>query len=206
MSTPSVVVLPPQSTAVDYSLREEPMRARPRPATVAIDLSEWRDHRVLALRDSCYYPGVIRNVIHGEILIEFDGERKLVRYSDVLGAGRYDVIGDASPSIGQVTLDAKVCIRCPTANSHIDTLTKVFVKGTVCKILTKPNRFVVKIPREDDQSDSYVVKRADLRLVQPPWWDELEEGLEDIDSNRVEAVGNAPFALVFLFVVTIKTL
>nr|XP_050864104.1 protein capicua homolog isoform X2 [Vespula vulgaris] len=188
MSTPSVVVLPPQSTAVDYSLREEPMRARPRPATVAIDLSEWRDHRVLALRDSCYYPGVIRNVIHGEILIEFDGERKLVRYGDVLGAGRYDVIGDASPSIGQVTLDAKVCIRCPTANSHIDALTKVFVKGTVCKILTKPNRFVVKIPREDDQSDSYVVKRADLRLVQPPWWDELEEGLEDIDSNRVEAV------------------
>ncbi|XP_076237684.1 putative transcription factor capicua isoform X5 [Calliopsis andreniformis] len=181
----SVVVLPPQSTAVDYSIRDEPLRSRPRPATVAIDLSEWRDHRVLALRDSYYYPGVIRNVVQGEIYIEFDGERKLVRYTDVLGAGRYDVIGDASPSVGQVTLDAKVCIRCPTSNNHID---KVFVKGTVCKILTKPKRFVVKIPREDDQSDSYVVKRADIRLVQPPWWDELEEGLEDCDSSRVEGI------------------
>ncbi|XP_076675834.1 putative transcription factor capicua isoform X8 [Andrena cerasifolii] len=188
-SAHSVVVLPPQSTAVDYSLREEPLRSRPRPATVAIDLSEWCDHRVLALRDSYYYPGVIRNVVQGEIYIEFDGERKLVRYTDVLGTGRYDVIGDASPSVGQVTLDAKVCIRCPTTNNHIDSA-KVFVKGTVCKILTKPKRFVVKIPREDDQSDSYVVKRADLRLVQPPWWDELEEGLEDCDSARVEGIAD----------------
>ncbi|XP_076750311.1 putative transcription factor capicua isoform X6 [Xylocopa sonorina] len=179
----SVVVLPPQSTAVDYSVREEPLRSRPRPATVAIDLSEWRDHRVLALRDSYYYPGVIRNVVQGEIYIEFDGERKLMRYTDVLGAGRYDVIGDASPSVGQVTLDAKVCIRCPTSNNQ------VFVKGTVCKILTKPKRFVVKIPREDDQSESFVVKRADLRLVLPPWWDELEEGLEDCDSSRIEGIG-----------------
>lgn len=183
-----MVILPPQSTAVDYSLREEPLRSRPRPATVTIDLSEWRDHRVLALRDSYYYPGVIRNAIQGEIYIEFDGERKLVRYTDVLGAGRYDVIGDASPSVGQVALDAKVCIRCPPSNNHIDAA-KVFVKGTVCKILTKPKRFVVKIPREDDQSASYVVKRADLRLVQPPWWDELEEGLEDCDSSRVEGIG-----------------
>ncbi|KAL6430569.1 hypothetical protein ACFW04_007861 [Cataglyphis niger] len=181
----SVVVLgAPQSIAVDYSLREEPLRSRPR---LAIDLSEWRDHRVLALRDSYYYPGVIRNVVHGEIFIEFDGERKLVRYSDVLGGRRYDVIGDASPSMGQVTLDTKVCIRCPIANSHVD-VTKVFVKGTVCKILTKPNRFVVKISREDDQSESYVVKRADLRLVQPPWADELEEGLEDCDPSRVETI------------------
>lgn len=188
-SAHSVVVLPPQSTAVDYSVREEPLRSsRPRPATVAIDLSEWRDHRVLALRDSYYYSGVIRNVVQGEIYIEFDGEKKLMRYTDVLGAGRYDVISDASPSVGQVTLDAKVCIRCPASNNHINAA-KVFVKGTVCKILTKPNRFVVKIPREDDQSDSYVVKRADIRLVQPPWWDELEEGLEDCDSSRVEAIG-----------------
>ncbi|XP_072750573.1 uncharacterized protein Cic isoform X2 [Anoplolepis gracilipes] len=183
-SAHSVVVLPPQSIAVDYSLREESLRSRPR---LAIDLSEWRDHRVLALRDSYYYPGVIRNVVHGEIFIEFDGERKLVRYSDVLGGRRYDVIGDASPSLQQVTLDTKVCIRCPIANSHVDA-TKVFVKGTVCKILTKPNRFVVKISREDDQSESYVVKRADLRLVQPPWADELEEGLEECDSSRVETI------------------
>lgn len=172
--------------AVDYSFREEPLRSRPR---IAIDLSEWRDHRVLALRDSYYYPGVIRNVVDGEIFIEFDGEKKLVRYSDVLGARRYDVIGDASPSLPQVTLDTRVCIRCPTGNSCVDP-TKVFVKGTVCKILTKPNRFVVKISREGDQSESYIVKRADLRLVQPPWADELEEGLEDYDPSRVETIGN----------------
>ncbi|XP_025157764.1 putative transcription factor capicua isoform X4 [Harpegnathos saltator] len=207
-SAHSVVVLPPQSTAVDYSLREEPLRSRPRPATVVIDLSEWRDHRVLALRDLCYYPGVIRNVgeAHGEILIEFDDKRKQV-YSDVLGAGRYDVIGDASPSLGQVTLEAKVCIRqtvIPSiANSHVDVsnvvdaghvdpshvdAAKVFVKGTVYKILTKPYRFAVKVSRDDDRTETCYVKRADLRLVQPLWADELEEGLEECDPSRIETI------------------
>lgn len=175
--------MPPQSTAVDYSLRDESPRSRPRPHPVGIDLSEWCNHRVLALRDSRYFPGVIRSASHGEVRIEFDGEGKIVHYSDVFGVGKYDVISDASPSVGQVKIDTKVCVRCPTTNCHIDAMTNMFVKGTVCKILTRPKGFVVKIPRDDDQSDSFIVKRADLRLVQPPWWDELEEGMEDCESS-----------------------
>ncbi|XP_063980469.1 protein capicua homolog isoform X3 [Diachasmimorpha longicaudata] len=182
-----VVQPPPQSTAVDYSLRDEPPRQRPRPSTITIDLSEWQNHRVLALRDTRYYPGVIRNAGHGEVYIEFDGEGKLVRYNDILGAGKYDIIADASPSIGQVKLDATVCIRCPT-NSGLDTMTNVFVKGSVCNILTGPHRFVVKFQRDDEQCESFVVKRADLRLFRPPWWDELEEGLGESEPMRIDPV------------------
>ena len=202
----SVVVLPPQSTAVDYSLREESPRSRPRPAFVAIDLSEWRDHRVLALRDSGYYPGVIHNAGHGEIFIKFDGDGKIIRYSDVLGAGKYDVIGDASPSVGQVKIDSKVCVKYPNANSHNDAMTNLFVKGTVCKILAKPKRFVVKILTEDDQNNSFVVKRADLRLVQPPWCDELEEGMEDCESSRTETIGINSHQYFTIISLTIKTI
>lgn len=186
----SVVVLPPQSTAVDYSLREEPQRLRARQSTLAmVDLGEWCGTRVLALRDSRYYPGVIRNASHGEVFIEFDGEGKLAKYMDVFGAGKYDVIGDAIPSLEQVTLDAKVCFKCPTPNGHIDAMTNVFVRGTVCKIFAPTKRFSVKIPTDGDQSDSYVVKRADLRLLQPPWVDELEDVLKESEPMRPESVG-----------------
>ena len=42
--------------AVDYSVKDEEI---PRKQTM-IDLSEWRDHRVLAKQLDRYYPGVIR--------------------------------------------------------------------------------------------------------------------------------------------------
>lgn len=189
--------------AVDYSLREEPQRPRPRPPAVSIDLSEWRDHRVLALRDSRYYPGVIRTANNDEIFVAFDGEgNTLVRYSDVLAAGKYTVIGDASPSLEQVCLDAEVCVRCPVQNSQNDaTASSLFVKGTVCKILTKPSRFVVKIQsRDDEQGDSFVVKRSDLRLIRPLWWEELMEESEFSPSVEGGAVGEFVFFTIIYFI------
>lgn len=188
----SVVVMSPQSTAVDYSLRDESPRSRQSSSTVAIDLSEWRNHRVLALRDSRYFPGVIRDASHSEIYVEFDDEgNKLVRYNDLLGARKYDVIADSAPITEQVTLDAKVCARipCPQNNFHYHHQAFAFYKGTVCTLLTKPKRYVVKILRKDDQYEKHTVKRCDLRLIRPPWWDELEEEMEDSDSSRTEANG-----------------
>ena len=158
-----------------------------------MDLSEWRGTRVLALRDARYYPGVIRNASLGEVFVEFDGEGTLVRYTGVLGCRRFDVIGDATPSLGQLTIDAKVCLKCPMASGHIDAMTNVFVRGIVAKIVPEHKRFVVKIPMEGDRSESYVVKRADLRLLQPPWVDELEEGIEEIEPARTDAVGKLYF-------------
>lgn len=172
----TVVVSSPQSAAVDYSFREEPAVNR---ARLAINLTDWRNHRVLALRDSrYYYPGVIRNASQNDIYVEFDDGCKSLHYCDVLGARKYDVIGDASPLTDHVTLDAKVCVRIPN-----DKLGNVFVKGTVCSLLTKPKRFVVRVHREDDQLETHTLTRADLRLIRPPWWDELEE-VEDCQERN----------------------
>ncbi|KAK0169787.1 hypothetical protein PV328_010428 [Microctonus aethiopoides] len=184
-SAQTIVQLPPQSTAVDYSLRDEPLRSRLRPAAINIDLNEWCNHRVLALKNSCYYPGMIINAGYGEVYVKFDGESDPVKYTDVLGVGKYDVIGDASPSVGQVTMNAKICVRYPP-KIHND-LTNVFIKGTVCKISTKPSCFGVEILL-DNKREKITVKRADLRLVQPPWWDELEEGMEDCEQRRIDSV------------------
>lgn len=198
-SAQTIVQLPPQSTAVDYSLRDEPLRLRLRPAAINIDLSEWCNHRVLALKNSCYYPGMIINAGYGEVYVKFDGESDSVKYTDVLGVGKYDVIGDASPSVGQVTMNAKICVRYPP-KIHND-LTNVFIKGTVCKISTKPSCFGVEILL-DNKCEKITVKRADLRLVQPPWWDELEEGMEDCEQRRIESVGklhNLSYKIIIIY-------
>lgn len=41
--------------------------------------------------------------------------------------------------------------------------------------MTNPVRFVVSIV--SGNNEDYIVKRADLRLLLPPWWDELEHGV-----------------------------
>lgn len=59
----SVVTPAPQVTAVDYTVRVD----EPVPKNVAIDLSEWCDHRVLAKQGDWYYPGVVRDARDTEV-------------------------------------------------------------------------------------------------------------------------------------------
>lgn len=205
LTSAQTIIPPPQKIAVDYSIREEHNRHKdlygqptssstPTPSLLiqsggnSIDLNEWRDHRVLAQRDGYYYPGVIRNAVDESLYVVFDTDNEVTKFTNVLSSRRYDVISDASPSVGQITLNSKVCFRCPNivsnssgGNLHCDSgYTNVFVAGVVCKILdNKPKSFIVqKLTKL--ANESYVVKRADLRLLQPPWHDELEEsGSED---------------------------
>ncbi|KAL0275511.1 UNVERIFIED_CONTAM: hypothetical protein PYX00_003340 [Menopon gallinae] len=190
------VVMPPQSAAMDYScfksespfqrlqtdekpeemqhakLDDVPQRKMVSvPRNDSINLTEWCGHRVLAKRDKVYLPGVIKRADNsGELWVKFDYyENDFAVFSDVLGRGRYDIISDASPSVGQVSLGNRVCVRLVTNSSDSQT---VFVEGYVCSILTSPVQFVVKI--SSNPNEEHVVKRADLRLVQPPWSDELE--------------------------------
>lgn len=190
------VVMPPQSAAVDYSrcikmsvasqrsqtenktedlqLRIEEIPQRriiSVPRNDSINLSEWCGHRVLAKRDKVYLPGVIKKAeSSGDIWVKFDYcENEIIMFTDVLGRGKFDVISDASPSVGQVALGNRVCVRVAANNSDPHT---IFVEGYVCNILTSPVQFVVKI--YSNPNEEHIVKRADLRLVQPPWFDELE--------------------------------
>uniref|UniRef100_A0A2S2R6V4 Putative transcription factor capicua n=1 Tax=Sipha flava TaxID=143950 RepID=A0A2S2R6V4_9HEMI len=200
----SVVVVPPQSIAVDYSRLDG--FNRPNYADVPVivkdhleqneetkctnghdetsrldvDLQEWTDHRVLAKRDGVYLPGLIREATsNGDVWIEFDyadeGQR-YVLFKDVLNSSKYDVISDASPSLSQVNISARVCVRITGSQpDDVHLAPRVFIEGVVLKIITSPVRFVVNIV--SGNNEEYVVKRADLRLLLPPWWDELEHGI-----------------------------
>uniref|UniRef100_A0A2S2P1Z1 Putative transcription factor capicua n=2 Tax=Schizaphis graminum TaxID=13262 RepID=A0A2S2P1Z1_SCHGA len=208
----SVVVVPPQSIAVDYSrldgfdrpnYADVPVivedhseqngeatytNGHDETSRLGVDLQEWTDHRVLAKRDGVYLPGLIRQATsNGDVWIEFDysdeGQR-YVSFKDVINASKYDVISDASPSLSQVNIGARVCVRIAGTQPDEGHLApRVFIEGVVQKIITSPVRFVVSVV--SGNNEEYVVKRADLRLLLPPWWDELEH---DVPNGHIPLI------------------
>ncbi|XP_060516320.1 protein capicua homolog isoform X2 [Cylas formicarius] len=187
----SVASIPPQATAVDYScparinLCEEPTILKQINKQINVDLSEWCEHRVLAKQGDFYYPGVIREATGSTITVVLDGksDKEKLTYENVFDNECYNVIGDASPSVNQISLGTRVCVR------HNQSM---FVEGVVCTILEgQPVRFVVAVIGE--KSCEVTVKRADLRLLRPPWWDELENlepSLEIINSQAIDYCRN----------------
>lgn len=230
----SVVIIPPQSVAVDYSFRESESNTQSHikyvdvgcnnrfvphedvgksndlesgkiscltsneskktsilvnnsvysstEASVCIDLNEWKDHRVLAKQNGLYLPGVIRRASEvGEVWVDFDYcEGKTVKYSNIFTSGKFDIISNASPSKGQLTIGTNVCVR----KDIKDLLTtNVFVEGNICSIINNPMCFVVRV----NVNEEVTAKRADLRLLQPPWWDELTD-LDNDHGNNVNLV------------------
>lgn len=154
----------------------------------ALDLSDWCNHRVLARQNGIYVAGIIHSVeAPSAVLIEFDfpeGSRQL--YRDVLGSGRFDVISDASPSVGEVTAGSRVCVRTQV-QSRADI---VFVEGVVAQIHNDTKQFVVQIlgPADSGGGEFASVKRGQIRLLRPPWWDELN----DCDENVSNSVLHSP--------------
>ncbi|XP_024086478.1 putative transcription factor capicua isoform X2 [Cimex lectularius] len=150
-----------------------------------IDLKEWIDTHVLAKREDTYLPGVIRRAgQNGEVWVELDNyehKGQHVIFTDVLNSGKYDIILDASPSAGQVNVNARVCVKVPSLSDEHHIHQRVYIEGVVCKVTSAPRRFVVQLIG-NQQGKEVIVSRADLRLLLPPWWEELE----DIEENNRE--------------------
>ncbi|KAI5644889.1 putative transcription factor capicua isoform X1 [Phthorimaea operculella] len=140
-----------------------------------IDLSEWRDHRVLAKQRGLYLPGVIRQADGCKVVVEFDWqENEPVEYNDIFGENKYDIISDASPQMSHLLIGSACVVR--TTDPSREGMQNVFVEGLVFEVLNSPIRIRVKQVTDGDLGKETVeVKRADLRLLQPPWADELED-------------------------------
>lgn len=107
-----------------------------------IDLSEWRDHRVLAKLRGLYIPGVIRQAESCKVIVEFDGqENETVEYSDIFGANKCDVISDASPQLSHLLIGSACVVR----TTNRESVQNVFVKALVCEVLNSPIRIRVKV-------------------------------------------------------------
>ncbi|KAK8742721.1 hypothetical protein OTU49_001642, partial [Cherax quadricarinatus] len=140
-----------------------------------VDLSEWKGHRVLAKRGLHYYPAVIVNVKNAcDLIVRIDAEANSdLLYSSVFTTGKFDVISDAVPSAKQLVEGARVVVR-------LDKEQQMFVEGVVYERQGSPtSQYLVRISGEANNQGSGVANdhwllRPHLRLLQPPWWEDLE--------------------------------
>ncbi|KAL9888174.1 putative transcription factor capicua isoform 1-T7 [Glossina fuscipes fuscipes] len=145
---------------------------------VVLNLRDWVNTRVLAKLSNYYAPGITRSLSTKDmptnsIFVEFDPpERGTHLYTDVLNSGRFNVILDASPPAADIMEDARVCVRTQIEGRD----GCVFIEGTVVDINSVTKQFTVQIVTSETGAPILkAVKRADLRLLIPPWWDELNE-------------------------------
>ncbi|XP_039437834.1 putative transcription factor capicua isoform X3 [Culex pipiens pallens] len=158
-----------------------------------IDLSDWSNsYRVLAKRKDYYESGVIRSSSSSNtVTVQFDyPEGSTQTYGDVFGAGRYDIIDDACPSASDVVAGCRVCIRAQTVPPH--PAGNVYVEAVVKEVQNNTKQFSVQLigPAAATASggggpqEIKLVKRVDIRLLKPPWWDELEEMVAAVEGAR----------------------
>lgn len=78
------------------------------PPVPNVDLTEWRDHRVLLKHISMniYQPGSIKAVEQPHtVVVKMDGEDGCCRkVQDVFGSNRFDIVSDACPSVSAVSI------------------------------------------------------------------------------------------------------
>lgn len=104
-----------------------------------IDISEWRDHRVLAKHRGVYIPGVIRHAEGCKVIVELDGyENEPVDYCDVFGMNKNDVISDACPQMSHLLTGSACVVR--TSDPSRENVQNVFVKGFVVHVINSPIR------------------------------------------------------------------
>ncbi|XP_077564080.1 uncharacterized protein LOC144179555 isoform X4 [Haemaphysalis longicornis] len=150
-----------------FGSRNSSTTAEPMPG---VDLRDWKGHRVLVRLNDLYVPAVIRDVASDrDVIVQLDSnQNELFRVRDVFDAARLDVIGDHSPSQGQVTVGMQLCARLED---------NVYAEGLVAEVRSRPPvQYYVRFLRRPAGvvADGVWVTRAGLRLRQPPWWEDME--------------------------------
>ncbi|UYV64009.1 CIC [Cordylochernes scorpioides] len=139
-----------------------------------MDLRDWKGQRVLAKYNNFYLPGVIKEFREGtNIGVTFDKEPSVITFiHDILDKGRYNIVSDHSPSPAQVLVGTSVCVR-------INPEENVFLEGVVMALSAKPIQYNIKLKSSGSDPDTIWVSRANIRLLLPPWWEELEMSVKD---------------------------
>lgn len=131
-----------------------------------INLSDWIGHRVLARRDQFFCPGVIKKVFEGySVSILFDGEDQPLIYHEILAQSEYDtIISDAVPMSNKIQPKHRVAVKVETEDNTM------FQEGVVHDVATSPPQFLVSVNGAEEKT---WFKRAHLRQILPPWWEEV---------------------------------
>ena len=194
---PHTVLLPGHQTIT--SVRQSPVHTNmppvislpgpPSPSSIKkplIDLQEWKGHRVLAKKDDTYLPAVIKSVTaSGDLGIQFDSGKNVTFFNNILEARNPYIVSDHSPLASMVHVDMTVCVRVNPDDS-------VFYPGRVVEKVERkgvPVSCCVVLDGQPKGGKGVWVTRANLRLLQPPWYEDLEEQEIMTITSRAQQVG-----------------
>ena len=190
------IMQPPKKRRVELDCEQEPSLSvaatnGPSPSKMsppmafAFDLSEWRNQRVLARVDGVYLPGIIASAGgSGTVTVKFDSSVCNVGGTtiDYDCCGRStDVVSDSAAPASAVCVGSRVCVRADPDSVEFHT-------GWVRE--KRANVFRVDL----DDSSTVWVYRAQLRLLQAPWFDDEEEAevARIFKTNHVDAEPHHP--------------
>jgi len=115
---------PVTTAAVTLTNGPTPSQISP-PTGLTFDLSEWRNHRVLARHGRVYLPGTITSAgVSGTVTVRFDGNAGDVAATtiDYDCCGRStDVVIDCAPSAPAVCVGSRVCVRVDNDSAEFQT-------------------------------------------------------------------------------------
>lgn len=137
-----------------------------------VNLCEWEGHRILAKKSGHYYPAVISAVrTPCDLIVRLDHcSSKELLYNNVFSNCKYDVVSDSVPSLQQLVEGVRVVARS-------DKDQQIFVEGEILEKRHTGNsiHYLVRIVSPDGgPGQEIMLMRPHLRLLQPPWWEDLE--------------------------------
>ena len=105
------------------------------------------------------------------MVVLLDGETQPTLYRDLLLLPGHDwppIISDVIPSSSQVNNGSKFCVM-------LDSKRNIFVEALVYEInqQVSPAEFLVKLRAEGEAGEKTWVRRAQLRVTEVPWHEEM---------------------------------
>lgn len=152
-----------------------------------IYLHEWVNQRVLAKKDNMYCSGVIKKIFQNRnIGVLFDGENEVTNFMDVLDSRNCPIVGDNAPSAMMISIGSFVCVRT-------DIEKNVYYEGQIMeKKPQQPVLYLVKLINHGPGMQTVQVPRSSIRLLQPPWYEDLEEGIMEQPAPTPPVTPTAP--------------
>jgi len=137
-----------------------------------INLGEWVNQRVLAKKNQVFQSGVIKTVTQNRSVgVLFDGDRDVTMFSDVLDSSSCLIVSDNPPPAVMISNGCAVCVRVSLEQN-------VFYEGQVMEKKVQ-QQYRVRITHTHLAGKEVQVSRASLRLLQPPWHEDLEDALPE---------------------------
>ncbi|XP_065578825.1 protein capicua homolog [Artemia franciscana] len=138
-----------------------------------LNLCDWKGSRVLARRDTLFRPAFIKDVESqsDSITVLFDDNNECT-YQNVSAKRRCDIVSDSVPLVRQLGPSVPVVFRI---NSDINQ----YIEGKIEHIDVKQfhRKYLV---RSELMGGQFWTSRPNLRLLEPPWWEDLENNFEQI--------------------------